>query len=132
MPFQDFESQLLDVIYQFEQSITSFTSLLKEPGLQQFIDERETILILECDKEAMELSRSHEKPWPSVELLFGSDDEYQRYIADIVQHISVEIRNVEEYADVSICLAVNFSFIIIGFQILYFCISRPLCIGISS
>ncbi|XP_065071378.1 dynein axonemal heavy chain 6-like isoform X2 [Rhopilema esculentum] len=47
----------------------------------------------------MELSRSHEKPWPSVELLFGSDDEYQRYIADIVQHISVEIRNVEEYAD---------------------------------
>ena len=94
------ESRLLDVIYQYEQSIVTFTSLLKEPTLQEHIDESATYLTLECDKEAMELSKANEKPWPSIENLFAGDDDYQKCISNIVQYVSMEIGNVEEYSEV--------------------------------
>ena len=89
------------MVYQYEQSILTFTSLLKEPALQEYIDESETYLVLECDKEALELSKAHEPPWPSIEHLFGTDDDYQGCIADIVQFVSAEIRNVEGYSKVN-------------------------------
>ena len=113
------ESKLLDVIYQYEQAITTFISLLKEPTLQQYIDESDTFLVLECDKEAIEFNKAHEKPWPSIELLFSNDDDYQRCIADIVQYVSVEIGNVEEYSEVR-----HFC----GLCIFFFCGSTDHCL----
>ena len=91
---------MLDVIYRFEQIVTTFTSLLKEPSLREYIDESGTVLGLECDKEAMLFDKLQEKPWPSIELLFSNDEEYQRHIADIVQYIAVEIGNVQDYSEV--------------------------------
>ena len=99
--FQEVESKMLDVIYRFEQIVTTFTSLLKEPLLQEYIDESGTVLGLECDKEAMLFDKLQERPWPSIDLLFSNDEEYQRYIADIVQFIAAEINNVQEYSEVN-------------------------------
>ena len=100
LSLQELESNFLDVIYLYEQSILTFVSLLKEPDLQEYIDESNTYLALACDKEALEFSKAHEKPWPSIEHLFANDDDYQKCISDIVRYISVEITNVEEYAEV--------------------------------
>ncbi len=97
---KDLEAKLLDVIYQYEQAAASFTSLLKEPRLDAYVNDRGTGLELECDKEDLLLNKAREKPWPSIELLFGNDEDYQRCIADLVQYITVEINNVESYAQV--------------------------------
>ena len=88
------------MIYQYEQFVTQFTSLLKEPSLQDYIDERNTTLVRACDKEALEFSKTHEKPWPSIELLFSNDDNYQGCIADIVHYLAMEIGRVEEHSEV--------------------------------
>ncbi len=79
-----------------------YTSLLKEPQLDVFINDKGSGIELECDKEDSLLNKASEKPWPSIELLFGNDADYQRYIADLVHHIAVEINNVKVYSEVTI------------------------------
>ena len=90
------------MIHGFELTVSSFQSLLKEPLLVEFITEPTAGYELSFDKEVMAISKEQEKPWPDTELLFSEDADYQRCIADIVQYLASEVRNVDAYSRVSL------------------------------
>ena len=107
-PFdQDIETKLLEVVYLYEQAITVFSSLLKEPLLSEFIEDEDSSSKSENENENLISNKAREKLWPNIELLFANDIEYQRIIADLVQYISIEISKVQKYSEVSRCMSLS-------------------------
>lgn len=76
-------------------------SMLREPKLQVFCSPPEYDLKLSTDLERNPDEGEAPQPWPDTELVFGSDEEYQEIVSDVLALVNHILTDVENYKVVS-------------------------------
>ena len=98
--FQDFISDLKNVISEFEAAFASFESFLTDPSLQKYVENPSTGVLLNFEIEEKSNNKNKFKTWPNVELIFGRDSQYQTVISDIMANIKNGMNQAQEYSQV--------------------------------
>ncbi|KAJ7369813.1 hypothetical protein OS493_036330 [Desmophyllum pertusum] len=95
---QDFETALLNIIYTFEQTATSFKSLVHDPELSVYVNPPASDVVYALSRDVDEEEKAKQIPWPDSELLFGQDPDYQNDVGQIFHQIKDEVDNVLNYS----------------------------------
>lgn len=98
---QDFETALLNIIYGFEKTASSFKSLVHDPELSIYVIPPASDVVYALSRDVEEKEKAKKIPWPDPELLFGQDPDYQNDVGQIFHQIKDEVENVLSYSRVS-------------------------------
>lgn len=98
---QDFETALFNIIYGFEQTASSFKSLVHDPELSIYVTPPASDVVYALSRDLEEEEKAKKIPWPDAELLFGQDPDYQNDVGQIFHQIKDEVENVLSYSRVS-------------------------------
>lgn len=71
----------------------------RDPVLHEFTRAPEFDLHLNIDEEAEAMEEETRRPWPDLELLLGSDQEYIKDVEEIIKLIHTSVDEVAVYSD---------------------------------
>ncbi|KAK7488391.1 hypothetical protein BaRGS_00020365, partial [Batillaria attramentaria] len=92
--FQDSISHMIGV---FEDTVSKFVPMLREPRLAVFYSPPKHDLRLNFDEEEEEERREMQKPWPDLDLILHDDPAYQRLLSGIQSYMDMELELLNQY-----------------------------------
>ena len=91
---------VVNIIYGFEQTVSSFKSLVHDPELSSYVNPPASDIVYALSRDLEEEEKAKKVMWPDTELLFGLDPDYQSDVAQIFNQIKQEVESVLHYAKV--------------------------------
>lgn len=93
----EFNQSMHFIIGIFEDTVSKFVPMLREPRLVVFYSPPKQDLHLHFDQEEEEEKKGTQRPWPDLEVVLHSDPAYQCLLTDIQSCVDMEMELLKQY-----------------------------------
>ncbi|KAL8598272.1 hypothetical protein ACOMHN_035222 [Nucella lapillus] len=93
----EFDHSVHHLVGIFEDTVSKFVPMLREPRLSVFYSPPKHDLRLNFDEEEEAERRGMQKPWPDLELVLHDDPAYQRLLTGVQSYVDMEMELLKQY-----------------------------------